>query len=107
MMNHVGVIVITAFISPDERPRMPVHHRAGALPRKPVPSQLILDTCRAVASQGSGREGTRRGKCRSSRGISAPYEPPATPDLISKPGNVIASKSGRGRLFDVVAARFV
>jgi len=97
LMNDAGVLVLTAFISPyrDDRARV----RATLPPGEflEVFVDCPLEICERRDPKGLYRK-ARAGEIAEFTGISAPYEPPAAPELVVATGTQPLADSVRGVL---------
>jgi bifunctional enzyme CysN/CysC len=82
LFNDAGIIVLAAFVAPDEAVRQKA---AGAIGRERflvVHLDCPLEVCRKRDPDGHYKQADR-GEI-AMPGVSSPYEPPATPDLVLK-----------------------
>jgi bifunctional enzyme CysN/CysC len=80
LFNDAGLIAITAFISPYRRDRELAREAVGAARFVEVFVDAPLAVCEQRDPKGLYRK-ARAGEVASFTGVSAPYEPPTTPDL--------------------------
>jgi len=81
-----GVIALTAFISPFRTDRELVQKLVGAPDFIEVYCRCALEVCEKRDTKGLYRK-ARRGEITEFTGISSPYEPPESPDLIVDTGS--------------------
>jgi adenylylsulfate kinase len=81
LMAEAGLVVIVALISPFRQERAMARRIAGDIPFLEVFIDTPLAVCETRDSKGLYSR-ARSGEIRDFTGISAPYEPPETPDLI-------------------------
>ena len=79
ILADAGLIVVTAFISPYRSDRDDVRARAGALFHE-VHVSAPIEVCERRDPKGLYRK-ARAGEIKDFTGVSAPYEPPLTPEL--------------------------
>ena len=105
-MNDAGMIVITAFfISPYAEDREMARSIIGAERFLETYLAASLDACERRDPKGLYAK-ARAGEVMEFTGVSAPYEPPVAPDLVIETGQD-GIEECMGRLFGIVAARFV
>ena len=104
-MNDAGMIVITAFISPYAEDREMARSIIGRERFLETYLAASLDACERRDPKGLYAK-ARAGEVMEFTGVSAPYEPPVAPDLVVETGRD-GIEECMGRLFEVVAARFV
>lgn len=80
LMNDAGLLVITSFISPYRDDRQRARETIGARQFVEVLIDTPLDVCEARDPKGLYAR-ARKGDIASFTGVSAPYEPPVSPDL--------------------------
>lgn len=80
-----GVIALTAFISPFRRNRSDIRELVGAGDFIEVYCRCSIDICESRDVKGLYRK-ARLGEIREFTGISSPYEPPESPDLVLDTG---------------------
>jgi len=80
LMADAGLIVVTAFISPYRSDRIRAREAAGAAFHE-VYIRADLETCEQRDPKGLYKK-ARAGEIAEFTGVSAPYEPPANPDLV-------------------------
>ena len=80
LFNEAGVIVITAFISPYQRNRDDARRIVGAERFLEVFVDAPIGVCESRDPKGLYRK-ARAGEIGEFTGVSAPYEPPATPEI--------------------------
>jgi len=84
-MNEAGLIAISAFISPYRADRQMARDIIGAERFLEVYVSAPLEVCEGRDPKGLYRR-ARRGEIADFTGVSAPYEPPETPDLVLASG---------------------
>ncbi len=106
LMVDAGLFVLAAFVSPSAEDRARVAGRLGADHWLEVHVATPLEVCEARDPKGHYAM-ARRGDLSSFTGVSAPYEPPAAPDLridtvalnpAQAAGSVVAVMAARGWL---------
>jgi bifunctional enzyme CysN/CysC len=85
LMNDAGLIAITAFISPYRADRQMARDIIGAERFLEVHVSAPLEVCEGRDPKGLYRK-ARSGEITDFTGVSAPYEPPAKPDLVLASG---------------------
>ena len=80
-----GIITLTAFISPFQSDRDRVRHLVGAGQFIEIYCQSSLDVCEQRDIKGLYAK-ARRGEIKDFTGISSPYEPPSSPELVVNTG---------------------
>jgi adenylylsulfate kinase len=85
LMASAGLIVLTAFVSPyradRDGVRRQLERRGGSGQFTEVYVEASLETCESRDPKGLYKQ-AREGKISDFTGISAPYEPPLTPELV-------------------------
>jgi len=81
LFNDAGLICIGAFVAPDEEVRRKAAERVGSDRFIVVHLSAPLEVCRERDSDGHYALADR-GELANFPGVSAPYEPPANPDLV-------------------------
>jgi len=81
LMNDAGLVAISAFISPYRADRQAARDIIGARCFVEVFVDAPLEVCERRDPKGLYRK-ARRGELAEFTGISAPYEPPLTPDIV-------------------------
>ena len=84
-MNDAGLIAISAFISPYRADRQMARDIIGAERFLEVYVSAPLEVCEGRDPKGLYRK-ARSGEIADFTGVSAPYEPPETPDLVLASG---------------------
>lgn len=103
LMNDAGIIAITAFISPYRADRAMAREVVGAERFIEVHVAAPLEVCERRDPKGLYAK-ARRGEIPDFTGISAPYEPPESPDLALETAQASVEACVQ-RLFDAVMAR--
>jgi bifunctional enzyme CysN/CysC len=103
LMVDAGLFVLAAFVSPSAEDRARVAGRLGADHWLEVHVATPLEVCEARDPKGHYAK-ARRGDLSSFTGISAPYEPPAAPDLRIDTVGITPSQAA-GSVVAVMAAR--
>jgi adenylyl-sulfate kinase len=85
LMNDAGLIAISAFISPYRADRRMARDIIGAERFLEVYVSAPLEVCERRDPKGLYRR-ARSGEIADFTGVSAPYEPPETPDLVLASG---------------------
>ncbi len=83
LFNDAGIIVLAAFVAPEEAVRQKAAAAIGRERFLVVHLDCPLDVCRQRDTDGHYPQADS-GEIANFPGISAPYEPPATPDLVLK-----------------------
>jgi bifunctional enzyme CysN/CysC len=83
LFNDAGIIVLAAFVAPDEAVRQRAAAAIGRERFLVVHLDCPLEVCRQRDTDGHYRLADS-GEIANFPGISAPYEPPASPDLVLK-----------------------
>jgi bifunctional enzyme CysN/CysC len=83
LFNDAGMIVLAAFVAPDEDVRQKVAAAIGRERFLVVHLDCPLEVCKARDTDGHYPL-AERGELANFPGISAPYDPPTTPDLVLK-----------------------
>ncbi|HEU0202878.1 MAG TPA: adenylyl-sulfate kinase [Burkholderiaceae bacterium] len=104
LMNEAGLIVITAFISPYREDRAMARDVIGADRFVEVHVSADASLCAARDPKGLYAK-ARAGSVASFTGVSAPYEPPESPDLTLDTGD-LSLEEATHRLFTHLAVRF-
>ena len=81
LFNDAGLICIAAFVAPDEAVRRKAADRVGSDRFLVVHLSAPVDVCRTRDTDGHYRLADQ-GELANFPGVSAPYEPPAAPDLV-------------------------
>jgi len=81
VLNDAGLICIGAFVAPDEEVRLKAAERIGPARFLVVHLSAPIEICRGRDSDGHYALADR-GELTNFPGVSAPYEPPAKPDLV-------------------------
>jgi bifunctional enzyme CysN/CysC len=100
-----GLITVVALVSPDEADRAAARAIIGADRFLEVYLSAPLEACEARDTEGLYRR-ARAGEIARFTGISAPYEPPRSPDLVL-PTHELAVEDAVARLVDLLAIRGV
>jgi len=103
LMNDAGIIAITAFISPYRADRAMAREVVGAERFIEVHVAAPLEVCERRDPKGLYAK-ARRGEIPDFTGISAPYEPPESPDLALETAQASVEACVQ-RLFDAVMAK--
>ena len=103
LMNEAGLIAITAFISPYRVDRAMARSVVGAEYFIEVHVATPLEVCEKRDPKCLYAK-ARRGEIPDFTGVSAPYEPPESPDLVIRTERASVESCVR-RLFDAVMAR--
>ncbi len=103
LMNDSGLIVVTAFISPMEEERARARRIIGAERFLEVFIDAPIEVCEGRDPKGLYQK-ARAGEIASFTGISAPYEPPCSPDLRVDTTGCTAAEAA-ARLFDELRQR--
>lgn len=103
LMNDAGLIVITAFISPYSEDRSAARCIIGADKFVEVYVSTPIETCEARDPKGMYKR-ARAGELMGFTGVNAPYEPPATADMIIDTSAVSLSECA-GRLLSGLLPR--
>jgi adenylyl-sulfate kinase len=98
-----GCLVITAFISPYRKDREQIRILAGDLFHE-VYIATSMEICEQRDPKGLYAK-ARRGEIESFTGISSPYEPPRTPDLLVET-SVLSIEASLQRLLEYVEKKF-
>jgi adenylylsulfate kinase len=85
LFTDAGLFVVTAFISPYRKDRDGVRASSGPGDFIEVYLDCTLEVCEARDPKGLYRK-ARRGEIQEFTGISAPYEPPLSPELVLQTG---------------------
>jgi adenylylsulfate kinase len=93
MMNDVGLVVVTSLVSPLRDDRAIARAIVGDPRFVEVYVSTSLQVCEARDPKGLYRK-ARRGELRDFTGVSAPYEPPAQPDLALDASNLCKGAAG-------------
>ncbi|WP_299685080.1 adenylyl-sulfate kinase [uncultured Dokdonia sp.] len=80
MINHAGLVVLGAFISPYERDRKRIKEIVGENKYIEVYVSTPLEVCERQDVKGLYKK-ARAGEIKDFTGIDAPYEVPSTPDI--------------------------
>jgi bifunctional enzyme CysN/CysC len=81
LFNDAGLLVLAAFVAPDEAVRRKAAERVGRERFLVVHLAAPADVCRARDAEGHYALADS-GEIANFPGVSAPYEPPASPDLV-------------------------
>jgi bifunctional enzyme CysN/CysC len=81
LFNDAGLLVLAAFVAPDEAVRRKAAERVGRERFLVVHLAAPADVCRARDAEGHYALADS-GEITNFPGVSAPYEPPASPDLV-------------------------
>jgi bifunctional enzyme CysN/CysC len=81
LFNDAGMLCIAAFVAPDEAVRRKAAERVGVDRFLVVHLAAPVEVCRTRDTEGHYRLADQ-GELANFPGVSAPYEPPATPDLV-------------------------
>lgn len=81
MINHAGLVVLGAFISPYKRDRERIREIVGADKYIEVYVSTPLEVCEEQDVKGLYKK-ARAGIIKDFTGIDAPYEEPSTPDIV-------------------------
>lgn len=103
LMVDAGLFVLAAFVSPSAEDRARVAGRLGDDHWLEVHVATPLEVCEARDPKGHYAK-ARRGELAAFTGVSAPYEPPATPDLRIDTAAMTPEQAAEAVL-DVMAAR--
>lgn len=103
LMVDAGLFVLAAFVSPSTEDRARVAGRLGEDHWLEVHVATPLEVCEARDPKGHYAK-ARRGELAAFTGVSAPYEPPATPDLRIDTAAMTPEQAAEAVL-DVMAAR--
>lgn len=103
LMNNAGLIVITAFISPYREDRELAKQIIGAENFVEIYVNTPMETCEARDPKGMYKR-ARAGDISGFTGVSAPYEPPAFPDLTVDTSTDSPSECA-GKLFSELISR--
>lgn len=98
-----GIIAIAAFISPYRKDRESIRELAGKDRFMEIYIECPVDVCAARDQKGI-YEKARAGVLKEFTGISAPYEPPETPDLIIRSYKEDAMEASQ-RVLDLIKER--
>jgi len=103
LMNDAGIIAITAFISPYRADRAMAREVVGAERFIEVHVAAPLEVCERRDPKGLYAK-ARRGEILDFTGVSAPYEPPESPDLALETAQASVEQCVL-QLFDAVMAK--
>lgn len=103
LMVDAGLFVLAAFVSPSVEDRARVAGRLGEDHWLEVHVATPLEVCEARDPKGHYAK-ARRGELAAFTGVSAPYEPPTTPDLRVDTA-AMTPEQGAEAVLDVMAAR--
>lgn len=81
VMNDVGLVVVTSFVSPLREDRARAREIIGDARFVEVHVSTALEVCESRDPKGLYRK-ARRGELAQFTGVSAPYEPPLSPSLV-------------------------
>jgi bifunctional enzyme CysN/CysC len=101
LMNDAGLVVVTAFISPYRADREMARDIIGAERFLEVYLDAPLEVCEGRDPKGLYKK-ARKGEIPEFTGVSAPYEVPASPEIVLRTGAESVEKSVEGLLAELL-----